>query len=521
MGAVSVLRTRLALVALTALFIAMAWPVQGRGWAQDAHFALVRSIADGVPWIDRYRQETGDESYRDGHYFAAKAPGIALSTAPVYALVDATVGWPENRRRAFWPLTLLACVLPAVALVALVMRLAETFEPRSGVGTGVALGLGTMILPFATVLFSHAWSALLAFGCFSVLVHERRGPPRFALLAAAGTLAGVGVVFEYPTGLAGLILGGLAIARPDRLRRAAAYAGGLVAGLVPLLAFNVWAYGSPFTLSYVDVISSSGTSGHEATDAHAHGVFGVTWPSLRTLAELLATDRGALVLTPVLAAGVAGLVLLLRQRRFRAEAVTALAVTAAYLLYNAGVTTTFGGAFGGASPGPRYLVTALPFAMVALGVAYRRAPLTVLVLTFLSATVMVAATVGGPLVNQAQTSVWRVALAHGAFTKSVPWLLGWDRGGYLPMLPFFGAVAVAAIAGLVALARLRPPRAYELPVTLLALVAWVAVAQAGPNLVDGSPSLRDGALTLAVVCVAVGVAIGAAALANKTVMRAR
>ena len=66
--------------------LALGWLslMQAPGANQNAHFALVRSLADGSPRIDRYRNETGDTAYVDGHYYAAKAPGLALATVPWY-----------------------------------------------------------------------------------------------------------------------------------------------------------------------------------------------------------------------------------------------------------------------------------------------------------------------------------------------------------------------------------------------------------------------------------------------------
>src|SRR4051812_29660641 len=78
------------------LTVAMAWPVQDPGgWTQNAHYALVRSLAAGTPHVDRYRAETGDLSYRSGHYYAAKAPGVAFLTLPVYAALHSTGLWPH------------------------------------------------------------------------------------------------------------------------------------------------------------------------------------------------------------------------------------------------------------------------------------------------------------------------------------------------------------------------------------------------------------------------------------------
>ncbi len=74
------------------------------------------------------------------------------------------------------------------------------------------------------------------------------------------------------------------------------------------------------------------------------------------LATLLFDSRGLLTLSPVLAMGGLGTVLLYR-RGHRAEALTIAGVCVCYLGYNSGYYLPFGGG----APGPRFLITMLPF----------------------------------------------------------------------------------------------------------------------------------------------------------------
>ena len=470
-----------------------------RSCAQNAHYALVRSLAAGTPHVDRYRAETGDLSYRNGHYYAAKAPGVAFLTLPVYAALHSTGLWPHSRFRAFWILTFVAAVIPALLLVALTVRVANRFEPGSGVPVGMTLALGTMILPFATLLFSHVCAALLAFACFALLLHERDGPQRIPLVFWAGVLAGLGVVFEYPNAFAGAILGILAIARSRWLERGAVYAGGVILGVAPLLAYNVWAFRSPFTTSYVDVVGLRGTTGHDVVGRQDGADFGITQTSLRAAAELLLSERGLLIVTPVVAAGVAGLILLILARRERAAALAALAICGVYMVYNAGVMTD--GVFGGLTPGPRYLVVTMPFAMVALGVAYRRAPAAVLALGAVSVGTMMVATIVYPLVTDDTKERWWHGVADGTLTPTVTMLAGWSRAGYVPALPFL----VCVLAGVVIAARefiaLRSPRLDEWPAVLAAVGGWWLLTRAGDRLLPADPSLGAGALAIAAAAV--------------------
>lgn len=499
----------MAVLAYVALFAAMSWPAQDDGATQSAHYALVRSLAAGTARIDAYHWETGDESYWEGHYYSVKAPGVAFVALPGYLALDAVGLWPDGRRGALWLLSLISSVVPALVLVWLVGRVADALEPGSGLAVGLTLAIGTIVLPLSTVAFSHIWSALLAFASFAVLLRERRGPGRLVLVAAAGVLAGLGVLFEYPTAAVGLILGVLAITRGAWLTRGLAYTGGVILGVAPLLAYNRWAFGSPLHLSYVNAIVNRGDSGHDVVGAHSEGVFGITRPSLRTLAELLLENRGLLITTPVVAAGVAGLVLLIRGGGHRAVAWTALAVSIAFPVYNAGVTTTFGGAFGGDSPGPRYLVTALPFALVALGVAYRRSPGPVLALATVSVVSMTVVTVTTPLVSSGEARLWWDGLTHNTLTHSLAWLLGWKSTGFAPAIPFFACVGVVAGIAACSFVALRRPGREELPAVVTTAAAWAFTAIAARPLLLDDPSAVAGAVALLVLGVAVVLVVAA------------
>lgn len=464
------------MLALLALALAFAWPMQVNGWNQNAHYALVRALADGTPWIDRTRHEigelgTGDVADYKGHTYAAKAPGFALVSLPAFLVIEATgMRTTGDPTRVIWALHLWGSALAGLLTLLLVRRLGDRVEPGFGLAAAVVAGLGTLILPFATLYFSHVFAALLGFAAFAVLWREREGPTRLPLLAAAGALAGLGVATEHPLVLAGIVLGLYALRRDGLVRRGLAYAGGAVAGVLPLLAFNWWAFGSPFHFAYQDNLTS------ETVDP-GRGFFGFDLPSARVAGELLFSTMGLLVLTPVVACSVAGVVLMARQGR-RPEALAIAGVIAAYLLYNSSLR--YFSPFGGLGP-PRYLFTLLPFAAVAFAPALRRFPLTTLALGLVSAFQMVVMTATGPLA--AYDGDWLGRLARRDVVQSASSVVGIT--GWYTIAAFFLAAAVAAVAG--AAGSPRVPAAWgELPLALGALAAWglIAVTAASP---DGDP----------------------------------
>ena len=94
-----------------------------------------------------------------GHYYSARAPGLALFSLPFYDtlnLVDAE-SWtrahvaPPNHPgdEMIYLIGLWGNVLPGLLLLLLVWRVAERFEPGYGVAAAVVLGLGTMALPLS------------------------------------------------------------------------------------------------------------------------------------------------------------------------------------------------------------------------------------------------------------------------------------------------------------------------------------------------------------------------------------
>jgi hypothetical protein len=522
-------RRRRGLLAIGLLTIAYALLIQSQGWAQISNYALVRALADGTAKIDPYHWETRDESYYKGHYYSVKAPGLAFATTPLYGALDAAGfkrysrlaaerardsgagrwvggkrpedlygGSPErtDRIRAeiagstvmVWALGLLGVVLPAFLLMVLVRSLAERIEPGFGTAAALTLGVGTMIMPFATLFFSHVLSALLAFAAFALLFKERQGPRRLALCALAGLLSGLAVTCEYPVAIVGAVVGLYAVSRGDLVRRGLTYAGGVIAGVLPLALYNLWAFGSITHFSYESAVSVQGKSGHHVLGLNDQGFFGITAPSPHTALELLFSAKGLLVLSPVLAMAVVGTVLLYR-RGMRAEALTIGGVALAFLTYNSGYWLPFGGG----SPGPRFLIPVLPFLAVSLALAYRRFPATTLALAVPSALLTVTTTTTLPLIGNEDIGAWAHLVQAGIFEHTVVSVLGGDDswGAISPVLVVvIGSVALAVAATprvSVRSERMRP---------LLALLAWAGVATLGLYLLSGDEAPSDRAFAL-------------------------
>jgi len=410
----------LALVALAAL------PIVNPPNTQDAsRLALTNSILlRGEVDIDPYRHLTADRSYYRGHWYTDKAPGVSLAVLPPVAalrLVDRARGADRHfpvwlRETHLWLIRLWSGGIPFLGLVFLVGRVAEGLAPRTGAATAVTFGLGTMLGSLAPTTFGHLPAALLLFGAF--LVATRATSAR--AWAAVGLLAGLAVLFEYPAALAALLLAAYA-ARRAGVGALGAVAAGAVPPAIVLGAYDQLAFGSPFRLSYAYVANAF-------TEQQRSGLFGIGAPTPRGAWFVLLDGHGLLLVSPVVVAAVAGLVLL--ARRHHAEAVVAGAIVAAFAVYTMGYFLPNGGT----SPGPRFVAPALPFLALGLPPSFSRWRWPTAALAAVSLAVAAFDEITWAIANTLRLDVWPKTL--------------WSRAG-LPTsvgtLLLLAAVAAAAV----------------------------------------------------------------------------
>ena len=446
------------------LFLTSAWFHQGGGWNQNVRFSQIRAMAErGTFRVDDYvlytfeRDTEGEPGYRrvslsdpearevrlpepngldlslyEGHLYPAKPPGTSFVAAPVYFAIHRLERAAGIDPDGWWPLTInlylttlltvgLSGALGGVVFLLLVRRLFPAARESARVAATLTLGLGTLWLPYSTMLFDHTTVAGL---CLLALALIRTGGRRSAAakcrarveLFAAGTACGTMVMLNYGVVLSVvcLVVYGLALCRP-RLRVMWLLAGGIAPALA-LAAYHQACFGGPFSIAYAHELEIFVSEG-----AAFLGVFGLPDPGV--LARLLVGPyRGLLVTAPVLALGAFGVILMIRSPATRPEGVLAAAIVAIYLLQ----VSAFNGWHGGSAIGPRYLMPLVPFLGLGLVPAFQRLPRLTAALATVSVTIMLGVTAIDPQVdveiaNPLREYYW--PLASGAGYQFDEWIL--------------------------------------------------------------------------------------------------
>ncbi len=453
-------------------------------WNENSRYDLVRALVDDHSTrIDPYQANTGDKSFYRGHYYSDKAPGSAFMGVPVYALIRDTsmlagIDQPDSGR-VMQALAFTAAGIPTVLLALLLLRFLRSMveEPWALIVTA-GYALGTMAFPFATMYFGHAATTFFLFAAFYALWRARSTSSVWPIIIA-GFLAGWAVLTDFSAalGVAPLLVYALTRGRRGPLLMAL---GGVPPALL-LLGYNWVSFGGPFSLGYTNLANNAFAAGM------SHGVLGVSTPKLPVLKEVLVGTRGLLRQSPWLAFALAGLWAARRPGR-RQEVALCAVIVAAFLTANAGYYLPLGGA----TPGPRFLTPALPFAAVLVALAPRHARLTVVLLIAFSVVLMFAAVATMPNVTEGVKDpifdLWLPRLLGRDLGETTAWLR-WGFHGLQPLY-ILGYAAVLACAGLYATTRARPV-ARQVTGVAVALLALLVLAFGTPIELPAGFSLKS------------------------------
>lgn len=403
-------RHRVELLLFTLLWTTYSYFYQATGDNEACRLDQLRAlVADHTLKIDKYWWNTADVIHyppQGGSVYPNKAPGTTLLLAPAYAVVVALLsplrglGVPEW---LYWHLLIyfltiftisFCCAIAGVLMYRVLAQLTES--QSASVIAVIAIWLGTLVFPYATLFFSHALAAALVVFAFYHLFQLRQSDGVLCLeklgrAGGAGLFLSCSVVTEYPAAVVAVVMSIYAawigwrwkVTLRTKLIYAAVYGLGVLFGVGLLVSYNCLAFGKPFYIPY----ESYAHTGASFSSTYTRGWLGMNWSGaghfLQALgAIILFPPIGFLYLklehwwiyacNPVLWLSIPGLFILLRNRMTRPEGFLVLGLTVGYLLF----LTSYGSSIydwaGASYLGPRHLVPLLPFLALPLSVAWRR-----------------------------------------------------------------------------------------------------------------------------------------------------
>jgi PA14 domain len=391
-------RQRIELILFLVTLLTFAYFYQAADHSTGSRFDLVRSILErGSVWIDGYcGYNTADIVELHSHIYSNKAPGGAFTGLVPWLFVVSILHIVLKEGDVFWALaTHLTTVFSVSLLSSLLIVMLYRFALRLGAGNGRAVALalilafGTILFPYATEFTGEPIAALCVFASFYLLAFPGPGDNTYRNLAA-GLLAGWSVVCDYPTFVLAAGVGVYAIWKLRDWRKIAPFAIGAGVCALILASYNVAAFGNPFFLSYEAYMGAANSS---RFPEQAVGFAGVTYPRTDVLWDVLfGAQRGLYVCNPVLLMAFPGLYFFWRRSVHRAELLLIAYVIVGFILFNGsyGESIIYWG--GGTATGPRHILSAVPFMVLAMAFLPKRLDPVVGFLALASVFVMLMAT---------------------------------------------------------------------------------------------------------------------------------
>ncbi|MCC6548391.1 hypothetical protein IT570_14630 [Candidatus Sumerlaeota bacterium] len=374
-----------AVVLCGALLLMMICPNhRERGWNVNTRLALVFAVGElGRLEIDPFHEtkslETMDKALFNGHYYSDKIFGVSLLALPFYKMF----GDVQSIDDTAWMLKNFCAALPgAVAALLFFLLLVKTgTPPRWAVAITLFATLGTIWFGYSTVFYPYSLGICCALGALHVLFFPPAGRITPLNSASVGFLLGYTLLCDL---IFAMLVAGIALVwlmrladqigvvgmrafaqmRGQRIRATKAaffiLIGG-IAGAAPLVLFAAYCHSifGSFSVPYQYEVSDRFREGMSA------GIMGVTAPRIDVLWFITFHPyRGIFYWSPIMLAAIAGCIVATRQYgKRRVIGWLGLYAFLAYLLFNAGYYMWWGGW----CMGPRFLLPALPFALLGLG----------------------------------------------------------------------------------------------------------------------------------------------------------
>ncbi len=337
-------------LALVVLFLAAVAPIVPWLTAHESsRYAFTAALTEQSRFeIDDYEPLLSRDLVRiDDHVYSDKAPGQPILAVPVLAAAEALGADPATDYRregnlGAWSISLVFSVMAGALLLVLMRRNADRTEPAVwSVTAAVALAFGTLLLPMSSAMYAHVFVAMLGFAAWHLLSRPRT--PTAWEVGGAALLSSVAVASEYPMAGVAAILTGYVFVRQG-WKRACLFLAPHLLAVCAIVAHSLRVY---------DRIGT----GYSAKDIDIQDSFGI--PNPLHMVRIFFAEKG-FMFTPIVIIGTVGLIQNMRSER-RDLLVPAMVVTGFFLLQSGWVNP-----WGGETAGPRYMIPAMPFLVVAV-----------------------------------------------------------------------------------------------------------------------------------------------------------
>lgn len=313
-------------------------------------WALSRQLVEnGSITIDPYIEYTNDRAFSENHYYCDKAVLTSIAAAIPYGITKAVADLvklevPPSAYR--YIAERLSAGISFILLMLFMLRELKRSDKHQYLPL-LALGAGSILLPYSTLLYGHVPAAFFLF-----MSYHCQNRKKYLQADIFGSLA---AATEFPVILPFLILAayrGRTYWKPLKFLQ---LAGMIVLAFMPQLLHNWIAFGSPSTMGYsLETV--------EAFEGMSRGIFGFTFPSLKAIyLLLLSPERGLLFYMPWTILGIAGffkgnrLIPVLKKNPLPLMIITYVILFSAYYMPS-----------GGWAFGPRHLIPIVPFFVIGL-----------------------------------------------------------------------------------------------------------------------------------------------------------
>lgn len=343
-------------------------------------------VEDGSLHINKFHLASGDKAYYKSDYYSDKAPGMTFSALPAIKAsiiyLDSTLedyNWVNKRGNitsAFIFVTQIATIATSGLMTALTALALYFVAIRLGAGLGgatfgaLAYGLATPAWGWATAFFGHASAAACLFlGLASILYMLILPSARIrdvVLGFVSGALLSWAVVIENTSAPASAIIAIYALVNARQWERERfvrvflSALAGAVLFILPLLIYNYSIYENLFSTGYGNLLSFPGMK---------QGFYGISTPKVEIFVRLLVgIQNGLLWFSPLLLFVPVAVFRQWKTPTQKGLAITIIAVTLYYFLWNSGYAYWTGGG----STGPRFLTPILPFVCLSLALLWAK-----------------------------------------------------------------------------------------------------------------------------------------------------